>query len=89
MSMKQQVFETSHRVKAYFTTLEHTLSGKTLIFRENPRPSKTSKVKGQSALPLALLHLAAGPRAPELPVFYPNLTYFDPKIAIRRRERNA
>ena len=42
-----------------------------------------------SALPLALLHLAAGPRAPELPVFYPNLTYFDPKIAIRRRERNA
>ena len=39
-----------------------------------------------SALPLALLHLAAGEKASALPVFYPNLTYFDPKIVIRRQE---
>ena len=41
-----------------------------------------------SALPLALLHLAAGEDA-TLPAFYPNLTYFDPKIVIRRREQKV
>lgn len=42
-----------------------------------------------TALPLALLHLAAahdGDRT-ALPVFYANNTYFDPKIVIRKRAR--
>ena len=41
-----------------------------------------------SALPLAFLHLAAGEDS-ALPAFYPNLTYFDPKIVIHRREQKT
>jgi pectate lyase len=43
-----------------------------------------------SALPLALLHLAAvlEQTPTPLPTFYPNLTYFDPKIVIRRQANN-
>ena len=32
---------------------------------------------------------AAGENASALPAFYPNLTYFDPKIVIRRQENAA
>lgn len=40
------------------------------------------------ALPLGLLHLAAAMEGPdvELPQFYPNLSFFDPKIVIRYRQ---
>ena len=39
-----------------------------------------------TALPLALLHLeTAGNNGEELPAFYANNTYFDPKIVIRKR----
>ena len=42
-----------------------------------------------SALPLGLLHLAAAieGREVELPAFYPNLSYFDPKVVVARRKR--
>ncbi len=42
-----------------------------------------------TALPLALLHLAAAVRGDgvDLPAFYPNNTYFDPKIVLRKREQ--
>jgi len=44
-----------------------------------------------NALPLALLHLAAtlDGRTVELPRFYPNQTYFDPKVVIAYRKRSA
>ena len=46
-----------------------------------------------SLLPLALLHLVAaheGGRAHgELPVFYPGVTVFDPKVVIARRKRSG
>ena len=48
---------------------------------------RTGETNIDSALPLALLHLAAaadGSRA-SLPAFYPNNTYFDPKIVLRKR----
>ena len=40
-----------------------------------------------SALPLALLHLESAKQGNcvPLPVFYPNNTYFDPKIVIYRQ----
>ena len=42
-----------------------------------------------TALPLALLHLEAAARGDgvNLPAFYPNNTYFDPKIVLRKREQ--
>lgn len=42
-----------------------------------------------TALPLALLHLAAAHEGQhdELPTFYANNTYFDPKIVIRKRAK--
>lgn len=44
-----------------------------------------------SALPLALLHLVAAldGRPADLPRFYPNQTYFDPKVVIALRRREA
>jgi len=41
-----------------------------------------------SALPLALLHIEAASQGSRdaLPAFYPNNTYFDPKIVIRQRK---
>lgn len=42
-----------------------------------------------SALPLGLLHLAAALHDVrcDLPLFYPNLSYFDPKVVVARRSR--
>ena len=51
--------------------------------------TSTARAEIDSALPLALLHLAAGENASALPAFYPNLTYFDPKVVIHRRENTA
>lgn len=41
-----------------------------------------------AALPLGLLHLTAAVEGAdvELPVFYPSLSYFDPKVVVRNRE---
>lgn len=50
-------------------------------------PDESSNI--DTALPLALLHLEAaraGEKAP-LPTFYPNNTYFDPKIVVRNWEK--
>ena len=50
---------------------------------------KTGETNIDTALPLALLHLAAagdGSRS-NLPMFYANNTYFDPKIVIRKRQK--
>lgn len=52
---------------------------------------KTGDTNIDTALPLALLHLQAasdGASRSSLPMFYPNNTYFDPKIVIRRRAKN-
>ena len=51
------------------------------------RTGADSEAHIDGALPLALVHLAAAVEGgvEGLPVFYPNNTYFDPKIVIRRR----
>lgn len=52
---------------------------------------RTGEANIDTALPLALLHLEAarsGGRA-DLPAFFPNNTYFDPKIVIRKRAQAA
>ena len=49
----------------------------------------TGEANIDTALPLALLHLAAARdgQRDALPMFYANNTYFDPKIVIRKRAK--
>ncbi len=48
---------------------------------------RTGESNIDTALPLALLHLdaAESDKRDDLPMFFPNNTYFDPKIVIRKR----
>jgi len=57
------------------------------FFITDPAADRPASV--DNALPLALLHLVAAVdgRPVDLPAFFPNFTYFDPKVVIARREK--